>query len=99
MNRRGPAVLGGTILIVLGAALITWQPDRKAIDYCWWHVRYSLGAGIFTGVAFPLRLCGLTITKEPVFFAAIVAVVSLVCSLPYAWLSPRNRSIVWHRKA
>jgi drug/metabolite transporter (DMT)-like permease len=41
----------------------------------------------------------LTIAKEPVFFAAIVAVVSPVCSLPYAWLSHRNRSIVWQRKA
>jgi hypothetical protein len=41
----------------------------------------------------------LTVTKEPVFFAAIVAVVSPGCSLPYAWLSHRNRSIVWQTKA
>jgi drug/metabolite transporter, DME family len=100
MNEQaGPAVLGGTMLVVLEVALISWQPDRKAIDCCGWHVLYSLGAGILAGVAFPLRLCSLTITKEPVFFAAIVAVVSLVCSLPYAWLSHRNRSIVWHPKA
>jgi hypothetical protein len=48
----GPAVLGGTMLVVLEVALITWQPDRKAIDCCWWHVLYSLGAGILAGVAF-----------------------------------------------
>ncbi len=100
MNEQaGPSVLGGTILIVLGVALITWQPDAKVIDYCWWHVLYSLGAGILAGVAFPLRRYGLTITNEPVFFAAIFALVSLTCSLPYAWISHRNQSIVWHPKA
>ena len=57
-------------------------------------VFYSLGTGILAGVVFPLRPCGLMITKEPVFFA-----VSLMCSLSYAWLSHRNRSIVWHPKA
>jgi hypothetical protein len=46
------AVLGGTMLVVLEIALITWQPDRKAIDCCWWHILYSLGAGILAGVAF-----------------------------------------------
>jgi uncharacterized membrane protein len=35
MNEQaGPAVLGGTTLVVLGMALISWQPDRKTIDYC-----------------------------------------------------------------
>ena len=34
MNEQaGPPVLGGTILVVLGVALITWQPDTKAMDY------------------------------------------------------------------
>ena len=100
MNEQaGPPVLGGTILVALGVALITWQPDTQAMDYVWWHVFYSLGAGILAGVAFPLRRYGLMITNEPVFFAAIVAVVSLVCSLPYAWISHRNQSIVWHPKA
>jgi drug/metabolite transporter (DMT)-like permease len=98
-EQAGAPVLGGTILVVLGVALITWQPDAKAIDYCWWHVLYSLGAGILAGVAFPLRRYGLMITNEPVFFAAIVAVVSLVCSLPYAWISHRSQSIVWHPKS
>lgn len=98
-EQAGLSVLGGTILVVLGVALITWQPDTKAIDYCWWHVLYSLSAGILAGVAFPLRRYGLTITNEPVFFAAIVAVVSLVCSLPYAWISHRNQRIVWHPKS
>jgi hypothetical protein len=45
------AVLGGTMLVVVEIALITWQPNRKAIDYCWWQVLYSFGAGIFAGVA------------------------------------------------
>jgi uncharacterized membrane protein len=80
-------------------ALITWQQDKQVTDYCWWHLLYSLGAGILAGVAFPLRRYGLTITNEPVFFAAVVALVSLMCSLPYVWISHRNQSIVWHPKA
>jgi uncharacterized membrane protein len=98
-ERAGPPVLGGTILVVLGVALITWQQDKQVTDYCWWHLLYSLGAGILAGVAFPLRRYGLTITNEPVFFAAVVALVSLMCSLPYVWISHRNQSIVWHPKA
>ena len=97
-EQAGLAVLAGTIMVVLGVALITWQPETTAIDYCWWHVLYSLSAGILAGIAFPLRRYGLTITNEPVFFSAIVAVVSLVCSLPYVWISHRNHDIVWHPK-
>jgi drug/metabolite transporter, DME family len=97
-EQAGLAVLAGTILVVLGVVLITWQPETKTIDYCWWHVLYSLGAGILAGIAFPLRRYGLTITNEPVFFSAIIAVVSLVCSLPYAWISHRHQRVVWHPK-
>jgi hypothetical protein len=57
------------------------------MDYSCWHVLYSLGAGILAGVAFPLRAYGLTITNEPVFFAAV---------LPYASIEHRNQNIVWH---
>jgi drug/metabolite transporter (DMT)-like permease len=33
MNEQaGPAVLGGTILLVLGVALITWQSDKREMD-------------------------------------------------------------------
>jgi hypothetical protein len=47
------------------------------MDYSWWHVLYSLGAGILAGVAFPLRPYGLTITNEPVFFAAVLPYASI----------------------
>jgi hypothetical protein len=50
-EHASPAVLGGTMLVVVEIALITWQPDRKAIACCWWHILYSLGAGILAGVA------------------------------------------------
>ena len=59
MNEEaGTPMLGGTILVVLGMAMITWEPDRKGMDYCWWLVVYSLSAGILAGVAFPLRRYG-----------------------------------------
>jgi uncharacterized membrane protein len=82
-------VLAGTILVVVGVALISWKPETAASSYRWWHVRYSLGAGLLAGLAFPLRRYGLTITNEPVFFSFVVAIVSLLGSLPYIlWRAP-----------
>jgi uncharacterized membrane protein len=83
-EQAGPPVLGGTILVVLGVPLITWQPDTRAIAYCWWHVLYSLGAGILAGVAFPIRRYGLTITNEPGVLcrprrSRVVGVLAAVC--------------------
>lgn len=97
MNERaGLAILCGTLLVVVGVVLISWKPDVAPAHYRWWHVLYSLAAGFLAGVAFPLRRYGLTITNEPVFFSAVVAVISLLGAMPYA-LSPRGeRRLDWH---
>ncbi len=89
-------ILAGTLLIVVGVVLISWKPDVPPPGYRWWHIVYSLAAGVMAGVAFPLRRYGLTITDEPVFFAAVVAVVSLAGAVPYVWLSRDRRGSMWH---
>jgi len=97
MNERaGLAVLGGTLLVVAGVVLISWKPDVSPANYRWWHVLYSLAAGFLAGVAFPLRRYGLTITNEPVFFSAVVAVVSLFGAMPYTFWARGNQRLVWH---
>lgn len=63
-----------------------------------WHVLYSLGAGFLAGVAFPLRRYGLTITNEPVFFSFVIAVVSLVGSIPYVLWHRSDQGLVWNRR-
>jgi hypothetical protein len=65
--------------------------DRRRYSARWWHIMYSLAAGVLAGIAFPLRRYGLTITNEPVFFAAIVAIVSLVGAVPYGHLASKAR--------
>lgn len=90
-------VLAGTFLVVVGVALISWKPETAASSYRWWHVLYSLGAGFLAGLAFPLRRYGLTITNEPVFFSFVVAIVSLLGSLPYILWRRFDAAIVWNR--
>ena len=84
-EQAGPPVLGGRFSSFWGRAdylAAGYESDRLLL------VARSLFSRRenLAGVTFPLRRYGLTITNEPVFFAAIVAVVSWVCSLPYAWL-------------
>jgi drug/metabolite transporter (DMT)-like permease len=93
----GWLILLGTFLVVGGVVLISWKPDVPPPNYRWWHILYSLAAGVLAGVAFPLRRYGLTITDEPVFFAAVVAVVSLLGAVPYLLARP-DRGPIWHPK-
>jgi uncharacterized membrane protein len=99
MHEKASAmIVAGTFLIVLGVVLISWKPDVPPPGYHWWHIVFSLAAGVLAGVAFPLRRYGLTITNEPVFFAAVVAVVSLAGAVPFCWLSRDRRVSMWHPK-
>jgi hypothetical protein len=77
-------------VVVGDVVMISWKPEITPPDYRWWHIMYSLAAGVLAGIAFPLRRYGLTITNEPVFFAAIVAIVSLVGAVPYLAISRRK---------
>jgi uncharacterized membrane protein len=95
-EQAGLAVLGGTLLIVAGVVLISWKPDTIPSNYHWWHVLYSLAAGFLAGVAFPLRRYGLTINNEPIFFSAVVAIVSLLGVMPFSLWGRADRRIVWH---
>jgi uncharacterized membrane protein len=97
-EHAGWIILGGTCLVVAGVVLISWKPDVAPPNYRWWHIFYSLGAGVLAGIAFPLRRYGLTITNEPVFFAAVVAVVSLLGAIPYLLLARDTRGSIWHPK-
>jgi drug/metabolite transporter (DMT)-like permease len=98
-EQAGAMILGGTLLIVVGVVFISWRPDTPPPDYRAWHVVYSLAAGLLAGVAFPLRRYGLSINNEPVFFAAVVAVTSLIGSLPYLLITGERRRVVWDARS
>lgn len=97
-ERAGLGVLLGTVLVMVGVVLISWKPEAAPLSYRWWHVLYSMAAGLLAGIAFPLRRYGLTITNAPVFFSFVVAIVSLLGALPYTFWRGGNRSLVWHPK-
>jgi uncharacterized membrane protein len=94
-ERASGAVLLGTVLIVAGVVSISWKPEAAPPHYRWWHALYSTIAGLLAGVAFPLRRYGLTITNEPVFFSFVVALVSLIGTLPYTWWWRGERNLNW----
>ena len=98
-ERAGAAVLLGTLLVVAGVVMISWKPEVAPPSYRWWHVVYSMVAGLLAGVAFPLRRYGLTITNEPVFFSFVVAIVSLLGAIPYTLWTGGERKLIWHRRA
>jgi DME family drug/metabolite transporter len=98
-ERASAAVLLGTLLVVAGVVIISWKPEVAPPSYRWWHVVYSMIAGLLAGVAFPLRRYGLTITNEPVFFSFVVAIVSLLGAVPYTLWTGGERKLIWHRRA
>jgi DME family drug/metabolite transporter len=98
-ERASAAVLLGTLLVVAGVVKISWKPEVAPPSYRWWHVVYSMIAGLLAGVAFPLRRYGLTITNEPAFFSFVVAIVSLLGAVPYTLWTGGERKLIWHRRA
>ncbi|MFQ5850107.1 MAG: EamA family transporter [Candidatus Binatia bacterium] len=92
-------VLLGTLLVVTGVGLISWRPEAAAPTYRWWHVLFSLAAALFAGIAFPVRRYALTISNEPLFFAAVIAIVSITCLGGYLLLPIGGQRPVWRRKA
>jgi DME family drug/metabolite transporter len=92
-------ILAGTLLVVAGVVLITWQPGENDSTYRWWHVLFPLVAALFAGIAFPVRRYALIISNEPLFFAALLATVALTCLVAYLLLQVGAQRPVWNRKA
>jgi drug/metabolite transporter, DME family len=92
-------IVGGTILIVAGVTLISWQPAPPGGSYRWWHIGFPLGAALLAGISHPIRRHALGIADEPLFFAAVVGLVSLIWMGSYL-LSPLCRERpVWNPQA
>jgi drug/metabolite transporter, DME family len=89
----------GTISIVAGVALISWQGDKKQESFRWWHLAYPLSAAFLAGVSHPLRRYTLNLANEPLYLAAVIGIVALPW-LASATLLPRQKQKpVWDRRA
>src|SRR5262249_55834286 len=70
-------VIVGTLLIVAGITLISWQPETEKLSFRWWYIAYPLGAAFLAGVSHPLRRYALSLRNEPLYLAAVVGIVAL----------------------
>lgn len=93
------AVLTGTFLVVIGIISISWRAEETIADFRWWHMLIPVGAACLTGVNHPLRRYALTLSNEPLFFAALMGSVSLSAFVAYRVVSPRSNRLVWTRSA
>jgi drug/metabolite transporter (DMT)-like permease len=93
-----PVIVTGTLLIVAGIAVISWERGKPGAAFPWWRLAVPLAAALIAGIVQPMRRYALTLADEPLFFSAIVGAVSLVWYLFYMGFSSVERPM-WERKA
>lgn len=98
-EQAGLGILAGTVLVVGGIGLISWQPADSSLRYQWWEAVFPLLAALFAGIAFPVRRVAFDVSNEPLYFAAVLAVVSFVSLSPYLGARLRTERLVFDRRA
>ena len=94
-----PLILSGTLLVVIGIALVSWKAERELPSFRWWHLLLPVGAACLTGMNHPMRRYALSLSNEPLFFAAFMGLVSLAGFLIYITVTPHRQPLVWNRTA
>ena len=89
----------GTIFIVAGVALISWQRDIKGSSFRWWYLAYPLGAAFLAGVTHPLRRYTLSLANEPLYLAAVIGIVALPWFASATLFPGMKQKPVWDRRA
>ena len=92
-------MIAGTTLIVAGVTLISWQGDKRAASFRWWHLAYPLGAAVLAGVSHPLRRYTLSLANEPLYLAAVIGIVALPWLASATLLPGQKQKLVWDRRA
>ena len=89
----------GTIAIVAGVVLISWQGNKKQASFRWWHLAYPLSAAFLAGVSHPLRRYTLKLANEPLYLAAVIGIVALPWLVSATLLPGQSQKPVWDRRA
>jgi drug/metabolite transporter (DMT)-like permease len=92
-------IILGTLLVVVGIVLVSWRPEREVAGFRRWHLLLPLGAALLTGMNHPIRRYVLTMAHEPLFFSALMGLVSFGGFLIYLALSPSSQRLVWNSQA
>ncbi|HEY1266504.1 MAG TPA: DMT family transporter [Candidatus Binatia bacterium] len=90
-ERPHAGVLVGTALVVGGIALLSGRAKRHIAGFRWWHLLLPLAAAGLTGTNQPIRRYALSVSSEPLFFAAVMGGVSLLCLFLYLAFFPSKR--------
>lgn len=98
-ERPGPSILGGTIAVVAGIVLVSWRPEREIPTFRWWHLLLPIAAACLTGMNHPIRRYALSLSNEPLFFAAFMGAVSSIAFLGYLPFTGATQRLAWDRKA
>lgn len=94
-----PAIVSGTLLVVGGIVLTSSHADEQIAGFRWHHLLFPMVTAVITGIVHPIRRYAMSIADEPLFFAAIVGVISLLCfSSTLTFPSMRER-IVWDSRS
>jgi len=91
-----PAILVGTLLVVAGIIMTSWQADEQIVGFRWRHLLFPMVTALITGIVHPIRRYAMSIADEPMFFAAIVGAISLLCFSSTLSFRSMRRRIVWH---
>lgn len=92
-------IIVGTLLIVTGIGLISWQPEAQRASFRWWHLGYPLGAAFLAGISHPLRRYALSLADEPLYLAAIIGIVALPWLASFTVLPTKGEQPVWNRQS
>ena len=93
------SVLTGIFLVVTGITLISWREEERRASARWWHGAYSLSGAVTAAAVHNIARFSLKSTGQPILFAAIVGVVSLVTFAGYLALAGAPNRPVWNRQA
>jgi DME family drug/metabolite transporter len=91
-----PAVLTGTVLVIAGTFLISWQREEGRGTVRWWYALFPLTAALITGLIQPMVRYGFSFSDYPVFFTALVGATSLSVSLAVAPVVTKFQRLHWN---
>lgn len=92
-------IMSGTLLVVLGIVLVSRRPEDQILTFRWWHLLLPVAAAFLTGINQPIRRYALLLSNEPLFFAALMGIVSLAFFPGYVIFFHGADSLVWNRRA
>ncbi len=98
-EKANAAVIGGTLLVVLGIILVSWKSEEQIPTFRWWHMLLPVAAAFLTGINHPIRRYALSLSNEPLFFSALMGTASLVSFMAYRLFSSGVDRLIWHRKS